>query len=79
MKDASWLTIKCYLKASVIALVADVGDHVRTNIRVANHTHSIVFLAQSSQRDARLLSAEHKIRVVLRHYEDEQLECKSEM
>jgi len=60
-----------YLKASVVALVANVCDNVRSDIRIANDANSIMFLAQSSQSNTRLLSAEYKIGMMLRHYSDE--------
>jgi hypothetical protein len=58
-----------YLEASIIAFVADVRDDVRTNVRVADHANTIMLLTQPPQSNTGLLSAEHEIRMVLRHFE----------
>ena len=59
---------RAYLKTAVIAFITNVNKNVWPNIRITYNTFSIVFLTESTNCNARLLSAKNKIRMMLRHF-----------
>jgi hypothetical protein len=56
-----------YLEGSVVALITDVYEYMRAHVRVAHYAQPIVLLAQSTQRNARLLPAENQVGMMPRH------------
>lgn len=57
-----------HLKRSVIAFITNMNENVWSHVGVTNNAFSITFLTQSSKRNAWLLSAEHKIRMMFGHF-----------
>ena len=57
-----------YLKTSVVTFIANVCYHVWANIRITNHTNTVMLFAQPAQCNTRLFSAKYEIRMMLRHF-----------
>jgi len=57
-----------HLVRTVVAFVADANKDCRADVRVADDTDTVVFLAETPNRNPGLLTAHNKIWMVLSHF-----------